>query len=172
MEALKIVLLVVVAGIVYGIAHDLVTAHLCVEYFTIGHPRVIASESPVALALTWGVLATWWFGLAAGILLAWAARQGSRPKRAARELVRPVGICLLVMATGATLGGILGRVAAGQGWVFLVGRVAERVPEDRHVAFLTNLWAHLAAYGVGLVAVLVLVVRTRRGRKHDAGSPA
>ena len=39
-ESLKIVVLCIVAAIVYGILHDQVTARVCVEYFTIGHPPI------------------------------------------------------------------------------------------------------------------------------------
>ena len=69
MAFLRIVLQCVALAIVYGIVHDVVTAHVCVEYFTIGHPTVIGCTSPVMLALTWGVLATWWVGLGLGLLL-------------------------------------------------------------------------------------------------------
>jgi hypothetical protein len=76
----KIVLYSTFSAVVYGILHDLVTAHVCVEYFTIAHPRVIESESPIILALVWGAIATWWVGLILGVLLGAAARWGSNPK--------------------------------------------------------------------------------------------
>ena len=170
MAALRIVLLTIVAAVSYGIAQDLVTAHLCVEYFSIGHPKVIESETPVALALVWGVLATWWFGLVGGLVLAWAARQGRWPKRSASDLARPIAVCLLVMAVGALLAGVVGRIAAKRGWVDLIGPIAERVPPDRHVPYLTNLWAHLAAYALGTIAVLALAWRVRRDRKRNASN--
>lgn len=168
MQGLAIVALCVVASIAYGIAHDLVTAHLCVEYFTIGHPKVIESQAPVALALTWGVLATWLLGAAGGLVLAAAARLGPYPKRTVRHLLKPLGFALLAMAVLAALGGLAGHVAASQGAVKLVGDAAWRVPEDRHVAFLTNLWAHLAAYGAGSGAIVVVAAFTWRGRQRDA----
>jgi hypothetical protein len=58
-EALKIILLCVLSAITYGILHDQVTARICVEYFTIGHPPMFATDSPTFLALGWGILATW-----------------------------------------------------------------------------------------------------------------
>ena len=60
MTFVKIVLSTLFSAISYGIIHDMITAHFCVEYFTIGHPKIIESESPVLLALLWGVIATWW----------------------------------------------------------------------------------------------------------------
>ncbi len=172
MEVFKIILLVVMAAIVYGIMHDMVTAHFCVEYFTIGHPKVIESRSPVSLALVWGVLATWWFGLIGGVLLALAARAGSAPKFTARNLVRPIVRCLLIMASGAWIAGFLGYFAAQQGWVKLIGPMAQRVPADRHVPFLADLWAHLASYGIGAIAIVVIAFWIRRKRRSCEGAAA
>ena len=62
MESLKIILLCVLAAIVYGILHDQVTARVCVEYFTIGHPPIFHTDDPTLLAFGWGVIATWWMG--------------------------------------------------------------------------------------------------------------
>lgn len=79
MEALRIVALAVAAAVAYGVLHDQVTARICVEYFTIGHPLLVPSYSPTLLALAWGVVATWWVGLVGGLVLAaWTWR---RPRR-------------------------------------------------------------------------------------------
>lgn len=50
MESLKIILLYILAAIVYGICHDQVTARVCVEYFTIGHPPIFHTDSPTLKA--------------------------------------------------------------------------------------------------------------------------
>ena len=78
------------AAVAYGIRHDQVTARVCVEYFTVGHPAVFPTDSPTWLAVGWGILATWWVGLILGVGLAVAARFGRRPRRDVRSLVRPV----------------------------------------------------------------------------------
>ena len=39
------------AAIAYGILHDLVTAHVFAEYFTIGHPPVFHTDDPIRLHL-------------------------------------------------------------------------------------------------------------------------
>jgi hypothetical protein len=91
---LEIVSTCVLATIVYGILHDQVTARIAVEHFTVFHPRVIDSVDPTALALVFGVLATWWVGVFGGLLLAAAARLGSRRKRPAASLRRPLVIAL------------------------------------------------------------------------------
>jgi hypothetical protein len=62
MQSAMIVLLSIASAVAYGISHDQVTARVCVEYFTIGHPPVFATESPTFLALGWGTIATCWSG--------------------------------------------------------------------------------------------------------------
>lgn len=47
MESVKIVLLCIVSAVIYGILHDQVTARVCVEYFTIGHPPMFSTNSPL-----------------------------------------------------------------------------------------------------------------------------
>ena len=165
MEALKIVGLCVLAAVIYGVVHDQVTVRICLEYFTIGHPPTFDTESPTLLALGWGVLATFWMGLLLGVPMAVAARAGSRPKRDARALVRPIAVLLGVMAVAAAASGLLGFVLARQGGVVLVDPMASRVPADRHVAFLTALWAHSASYLVGALGGLVLIAKVWRSRR-------
>lgn len=97
MDALKIIGLSIVAAILYGVVHDQVTAHVCVEYFTIGHPPVFATESPTLLGIDWGIIATWWVGALLGGPLALAAIRGPRPRRSAGSLVRPIGLRLVFM---------------------------------------------------------------------------
>ena len=59
LKSLFIVMLCIFAAIGYGIVHDKITAHLCVEYFTIGHPPDFGTDNPALLGLGWGILATW-----------------------------------------------------------------------------------------------------------------
>ncbi len=168
MESLRIVALAVAAAVVYGIAHDLVTAHVCVEYFTVGHPRIIESESPVALALVWGVVATWWVGLPLGGLLALAARAGSAPTWTARRLVRPIATLLGVMAVCALLAGLLALGFTAHGVEFIVGGIARKLPEDRRIPFLVDAFAHSASYFVGALGGAVLAVRVFMRRRREA----
>ena len=96
MQSLLIVGLSILACVLFGIGHDQVTARICVEYFTIGHPPLFDTTSPTLLGFGWGVAATWWVGLILGILLALAARAGRRPERDAGTLVKPIAILMLV----------------------------------------------------------------------------
>jgi len=53
MQVVAMIVASVVAAIVYGVIHDQITARICVEYFTIRHPRLIDSDSPTVLGLFW-----------------------------------------------------------------------------------------------------------------------
>jgi H+/Cl- antiporter ClcA len=156
MRALAIVALCVGSAIFYGVLHDQITARVCLEYFTIGHPPVFATESPTLLGIGWGIIATWWVGLMLGLPLAIAARAGRRPKRNAPSLLRPIASLLLVMGVCAVLAGLTGYVLGRVGAVVLVEPLDSLVPEVKHAAFLGDLWAHLASYFVGFVGGIVL----------------
>ena len=96
MESLKIILMAVAAAVLYGIMHDQITARVCVEYFTIGHPQlfVFPTDDPTLLGIGWGIVATWWVGLPLGIALdccpSWYATAtcGSLISRSYREVTR------------------------------------------------------------------------------------
>lgn len=161
----------ITAAVAYGIVHDQITARVCVEYFTVGHPPIFGTNDPTLLGLGWGIIATWWVGLLLGIPLAAAARLGKRPPRSMHSLIRPLACLLAFMAALAFAAGITGWLLAQSGAVFLVGRIAEALPADRHVPFLADLWAHSASYLAGLVGGIVLMVRVWRSRKCAAMPP-
>ncbi len=158
LKSLSIVLLCILAAVLYGIVHDEITALICVEYFTIGHPDIFGTDSPTLLGLGWGIVATWWVGLALGIILALASRFGHRPKVAPQDLVRPIGRLLLVMACCAAAAGLMGLIAARLHWVYLEGEMAAAVPSSKHRAFLVDLWMHLTSYGVGFLGGIFISI--------------
>lgn len=165
MQWIAIVVLSILACITYGIIHDQITARICVEYFTIGHPRIIPTDDPTILGIVWGIVATWWVGAILGVPLATCARIGSRPKKSARSLLQPMSILLVCSAAFALLAGLIGYVAASMGWVWLVGPIAEEVPREKHTAFLVDLWAHSASYFGGFVGGIILMVWIWRSRR-------
>jgi len=167
---LSIILLSIAAAVTYGILHDQITARICVEYFTIGHPPVFGTDDPTLLGFGWGVLATWWVGLILAILLALAARIGSRPKLGARQLVRPLAMMLLIVGAFATLAGFVGHAVAMHGWVVLLEPMASILPPERHVPFITDLWIHLASYGGAFIGGIVLCILAFHRRKRMAPS--
>jgi hypothetical protein len=166
MPSLAIIALCIASAVVYGIVHDQITARVCVEYFTIGHPPIFHTDSPTLLGIGWGIIATWWAGLLLGIPLAIAARAGNRPRRSVWSLVRPIFILLLVMGVCALLAGVAGFVLASIEAIHLVEPLASDVPLDRHARFLADGGAHLASYLVGFVGGLVVIVRVWRSRRQ------
>ena len=164
MHWFAIVIYCVIACVVYGIVHDQITARICVEYFTIGHPMILPTTDPTTLGVVWGIVATWWVGVMLGVPLATVARFGGWPKRSADSLLKSILILMGVSGVCALAAGVLGNVAADQHWVSLQGELYRRVPEEQHVAFLTALFAHSASYLAGFVGGLVLIVRVAYGR--------
>jgi len=172
MQAVAIVILSIVSAVAYGVTHDQITARVCVEYFTVGHPPVFPTESPTLLGIGWGVIATWWAGLLLGVPLAVAARAGRRPKRGVRSLVKPIATLLLVMGLCAGVAGLAGFALGRGGVVFLLEPLASRVPRAKHDRFLADLWAHSASYSVGFVGGLVVIARVWRSRgRRDTSAP-
>jgi hypothetical protein len=152
MEWIKIILLSVASAVVYGILHDQITARICVEYFTIGHPPAFGTtQNPTVLAFCWGVLATWWVGVLLGVPLAAVARLGSRPKLGARDVLKPILVLLAFVGLVALSMGIVGFVAAKTGGVWLLPDLAVRIPSEKHNLYLADLWAHSAAYVAAFV---------------------
>jgi hypothetical protein len=164
MQSLAIIFLALTAAIAYGIVHDQITARICVEYFTIGHPRLIDSDSPTVLALFWGVVATWWVGLPLGLGLAVAARGGRRPKLKAGDLVLPVVKLLACMLAVATIFGAIGFATSKAGIFHLIEPLASRVPADKHTMFLVDGWAHSGSYLAGIVGGVLLCIFTWKRR--------
>jgi hypothetical protein len=73
------------------------------------------------------------------------------------------------MAVVSLLAGIAGYFLAQAGSIHLAGWLAQRVPPEKHVAFLADGAAHLAAYGAGFfggigLSIWVLFRRRRNSR--------
>ena len=157
----------IAAAVAYGIVHDLVTAHLCVEYFTVAHPRIIASEDPVVLALFWGVFATWWVGLVLGFLLAFATQAGRSPPVAFLRVARQIAMLLAVAAASAAGAGAIAWWLAACAWIVPPGEFATRIAAARHARFLAVAAAHSVSYGVAFLGGAVLVVGNWRRRRRE-----
>lgn len=174
MESLKIILICIIAAVLYGVIHDQITARICVEYFTVFHPPVFATQSPTLLGFGWGIIATWWVGAFLGILLALFARAGPRPKLSVGTLINPIGKLLLVMAGSAILSGLTGYILARHGVIASPDWVASRLRPDAYARFMADWWAHNASYAVGFLGGIVLCVRQyrRRLQEHKWPPPA
>lgn len=170
-EFMKIWFFCIGAAVFYGLVHDQVTAHICVEYFSVGHPTILPLTSPALLALQWGIVATWWVGALLGVGLAASARLGSQPPWTVRDLRPSIAALLACMAIASALSGAIGYELARRHLIFLTGWLASAVPQPRHARFLADLWAHSAAYLVGFLGGVLLCARTYRLRKKATLSP-
>jgi|SRR5579859_6971364 len=172
MEALKIIALCILAAITYGIVHDQITARICIEYFTIGHPPVFHTTSPTLLGLGWGVIATWWVGLFLGVPLALAARCGTRTRLTAAQLTPSIAKLLVVMACAAFLAGLMGFILASRGTIQLPDFMAGSIPSNHRVGFMADWWAHSASYLSGFVGGMVVIVWSWRKRRILTPEPS
>jgi hypothetical protein len=163
-EYIKIVVLSILAACIYGIAHDLVTAHVCIEYFMPPfHPVIVPTDSPIALALIWGVIATWWVGLFLGILLAFVCRLGRRPKLTVKDVIRPIIVLLTCIYAASMLSGTIGYAAARMGWITLPdGFVLE---QHIHASLVFNFVAHNSAYLFGAIGGIVVMFHLWKKRR-------
>ena len=165
MDWLKIVAFSVVCAVLYGILHDMVTAHVAVEYFTIAHPPVFPTTQPFWLAIGWGIIATWWMGLGLGVILACSSRLGLRPKLDLVNLRPRIFALVGTMLVAALLSGLIGMSlqALGQN---VIGYWSEEISPQRQVRFAFALWAHTASYLVGGLGGLILCGTVFRQRQR------
>jgi hypothetical protein len=147
---------VVLLSCLLGIAIDVVTANVAVEYFTVHHPHVVDSESPWVMALVWGIGASWWFGLAAGVLLWWMNIRRQQPlsrKRILRMIVPClVVIWLVMMGIVAGVYGIAGRIPETQ----------RRVTFESDRRLMAVALSHSTEYVLGGIVTIVLMIQIAR----------
>jgi len=172
MQFVKIVAFTVLAAIGYGIVHDQVTAHLCVEYFTVAHPPVFPTQSPFWLAIGWGIIATWWVGLPLGIGIAVGARVGGLPKLGVCQIRPMIFRLLAVMALCAATAGLLGYLLVATGRAGVPGGWGEDLPTEKWAAFSADAYAHVTSYLTGAVGGVILIFRViwRRYRLSTANT--
>jgi hypothetical protein len=154
-ETTRITGFAILAAVVYGVLHDQVTAHLCVEYFSVAHPPVFPTDSPFLLALGWGVIATWWVGLPLGLGLAAAARIGRAPKFGLADLWRPIVKLMCATAIAAAIAGVIGWLLGSHGVTAWLAQPF--VPAAKYAAFSADAFAHEASYDFGALGGLLLI---------------
>lgn len=155
-EPLVFVLQVVLLSCALGVAIDLVTANIAVEYFTVHHPHVVESKSPWVMALVWGIGASWWFGLIAAPLMWWVNTRRpipiSRP-RVLRMVGRAMVLIWLVMMW------ILGCVYLIAGAIPAQQRRPTFESDRRLMAVAIS---HASEYILGGIMTVVVMVRIAR----------
>lgn len=165
-SSLKIVLVTTLWFILYGILNDQITIRICAEYFTVFHPRIIDSDNITVIAMAWGIVATWWFGLSVGVILALISRFLTVHKI---DTIRPLlrlgcGLSLFAFCL-SVFAGLIGYVFAANG-IIMVSYWFRGIPQAAEARFLAVLFWHNALYlGGGLSGVILAVDILRRGNK-------
>jgi hypothetical protein len=165
MNGFKIIGATTLAFISYGILHDQITVRVCIEYFTVGHPPLVPTTDPTLIAIAWGFMTTWWFGLLIGTFIAMASTLGTWQPLTLRDLVRPGAILFTTAGVIALIAGITGYFVAQAEIVYLLPSYYDLIPVGKHARFIADLWAHTASYTVGGIGGLILcswIIRHRR----------
>ena len=167
-------------GGIYGLFHNQVTYSLSSEYFTqLKFDQFRYADAGLGnrvFAGTIGFLATWWAGLIAGWFLARRAIPG-RPGDQAR---RPISRGMLMVLSGAVLGGLFGygyglQRSPGAVYPAWHGLIVRLNVTDAW-SFIRVAYIHNGSYlgGLaGLVAALVMIRPATVGpdQRNDLASP-
>lgn len=166
MPALRFIATITALTCLLGIALDLVTAHIWVDYFTVHHPKVVNSTSPTVMAFVWGIGASWWFGAIAAAIL-WVFNRRRRNPAPERLLVRwvirsLVALWVTMMVILATTYGLIGLLPAE----------ARRPTFDTDRRAMAVAITHMTEYALGAVVLVVLMILVgRRSRKLAQANP-
>lgn len=159
MQFASILIFTVLLGASFGAVRDGLL-HLGVPaYFSID----LGSAMLVGVA-TWGL-----FGATLGFGLACAARLGTRPKRTARDLRKPVLLLLAMIAGFSLLAGLFGAVATSFGLRVLPPEVYDRLPPPTWAGLHFCWFVQIMGNYVGFVAGGMQVAWVWVGRKRFAG---
>ena len=165
-QKVKIILLSTVAAIAYGVVHDQITARLCVEYFTIGHPPLFHTTSPTVLGICWGITATIAVGAILGVILAEVSQSEGPPPLPILRVSKSILRLLAVMAISASLAGVVGFELSRRSIIFMPATLTELVPSSHQHRFMAVWFAHGASYLVGMAGASFIILRVwwARGR--------
>lgn len=121
--------------LLFGVFHDLVTANICVAYFTIEHPKVIESQNPIFNSV------------------------GKAPQVSFLIIKRYITTLLLILPFTSLLAGLIGYMLALSGAIHFIGELARDVSIKKQPVFLAIGWAHMSSYIVGFVGGIVICMK-------------
>lgn len=156
------------AAIVYGVVHDQITVRISPPYLMDWHPQIVPSRDPTVVALAWGVVATWWFGLILGAVLAAAATLGRRPPAPWDWIGRAIVGIFLFAAFGAIVAGAVSKAVALELPKTFFGMFYAELSRPERQAFSQAAAIHEASYDAAGVATLVAAVLIFRRRLAKA----
>ena len=149
-----------------------ITARICIEYFTVTHPKLIDSTSPTLIGLAWGVVATWWVGAISGVLLALSCRVGPRSRLTISWVLPRLGVVLLITGLLAAIAGVMMARAPEfnvQEGIY-AQQAVDRIPESQRDGWDVCFAVHNVSYLVGALSgavlfVMAIVDRVRLSRR-------
>ena len=151
MPFLRIIVVALTLSMLVAILRDQVLVRVSPEYFTFHPIALFGTDSASVLALGRTLLTSGWLALAYGFGMACAARLGSRPKRAARDLRKPILLLIALVAVFALLAGIFGYALGSLGTVILNPAVKEIVPAEKWPGFQACWFVHTMGNYVGCI---------------------
>ncbi len=125
--------------------------------------KMLTTDSPTKLGLIWGIIiATWWMGAGLSISIMASARIGSYPKLRMKDLIKPTALALCAMGLYGLKEGFKGYRLAKSGSLRLDQEAwrAWGTPDESMIGFITDSFAHVAAYKSGVYAAVGLTVWT------------
>jgi hypothetical protein len=143
-----------------GVGLDLVTANVAVEYFSVHHPRIVRTENPWALAVVWGIAASWWFGAISGVIVASINHRRQNPLEPVRILKWTLIACVVLWLVMIA---ILVAVFALASTIPMEKRQATFDSDRRLIAVAM---AHQYEYVLGAVTLGTIAIMTWRS-KHQ-----
>lgn len=138
-----------------GIAFDLISANLAVDYFSIHHPTIVRTENPWLLAFIWGVAASWWTGAIAGGVIAAINQRRKHPLPPKRVLRWAAGACVGIWA--AMLSVMIAILIVSE-VVIPVDKRGDTFEHDRRLMAVAM--AHQYEYVYAGFATLILAFKT------------
>lgn len=157
----RIILDCILLACALGIALDMVTAHIAVEYFTVHHPKVVESKEPWVMALVWGVGAAWWFGALAGVVLAFINGRRKSPLGPGPIRVMMAKACAALWVTMMLI------LATSYGLIGLIP-MAQRGPAfDHDRRLMAVALTHMTEYLLGTVALVIVGFRVWRANTAE-----
>lgn len=151
---MKIILGAMMWSVILGVAVDVITANVAVDYFAVYHPKVIESRSPFLLALVWGVIASWWAGAIGGAALAFANWRMRVPANVVLRWVR--NSCAVIWCVMLSIVGAIYLVA---GFIPLRQRRPTFEYDRRLMAVALGHRFEYAFAAIAIVVVLMLMER-------------
>jgi|GEM_PF-494911 len=174
-EGLRILGGCVLAAVCYGIALDLVTIVFYPSYLSFFHPPLGRLHNPLLLAFAWGILGSWWVGVAGSLPVMAVAGIGKRPpatwKGIAPELLVMLGVSFL-LANLVGLAGYLYPEGVGSSMIGGFAGMADFTPhvfDDR--GFIAMYVQHAVSYRLAAIACIVLLARIPAKRRIGPSRP-